>query len=325
MQTDYMYISKCSENGDFETGQLTNFQDIQLSPSSGVLNYGQALFEGAKAYRRASDGKLLMFRPEENAARMMVGAERMCMPCPSTDQFIDAIKQTVLANRRWIPPSGKGSLYLRPLLFGSGAVLGLAPAPEYTFLVFASPVGNYFKDGLGPLNLYVEDEYHRATMGGAGGVKSITNYSPVYKAIKRAKSRGFSDVLYLDAVNKRYIEEVSSCNVFIVKDGKISTPSTKGTILPGITRKSIIEMAPDLGFETEEKCIPIEELLEADQVFCTGTAVGVATVGSVTYKEKRVEYKNGEGLVCEKLHSALRGIQEGMVQDNRGWVVEIDS
>ncbi|KAL8494633.1 hypothetical protein ACS0TY_025461 [Phlomoides rotata] len=169
-----------------------------------------------KAYRR-EDGGLFLFRPQENAIRMQIGAERMCMLSPSVHQFVDAVKQTTIANRRWIPPPSKGSLYIRPLLVGSGPVLGLTPTPEYTFLVYASPVGNYFKAGTGPLNLYVEVEFHRATRGGAGGVKSITNYAPVYKAISRAKERGFSDVLYLDSENKRYVEEVSSCNIFILK------------------------------------------------------------------------------------------------------------
>lgn len=278
---DYMYTMKCS-NDYFEKGRLSRYGKIELSPSSGVLNYGQGLFEGMKAYRK-EDGQLILFRPDQNATRLQTGAERMCMPSPSIDQFIDAVKQTALANKRWVPPPGKGSLYIRPLLVGSGPILGLAPAPEYTFLVFASPVGNYFKEGLAPLNLYVEDEFHRATPGGAGGVKAISNYAPVLKAISRAKNRGFSDVLYLDSVNKKNLEEVSSCNIFILKGNIISTPATSGTILAGITRKSIIEIASDCGFQVEERAIPVDELLEADEVFCTGTAVVVAPVGSITY------------------------------------------
>ncbi|XP_055960236.1 branched-chain-amino-acid aminotransferase 2, chloroplastic-like isoform X2 [Mercurialis annua] len=248
VQTDYMYSMKCSKDEQFEQGQLTRYGNIELSPSAGVLNYGQGLFEGTKAYRK-EDGNILLFRPDQNAIRMKIGAERMCMPCPSIDQFVDAVKQTALANKRWIPPAGKGTLYIRPLLMGSGPVLGLAPAPEYTFLIYASPAGNYFKDGLAPLSLYVEDEYHRASPGGAGGVKTISNYAPVLKAINRAKNRGFSDVLYLDCLHKKFLEEVSSCNIFIIKGNVISTPATNGTILPGITRKSIIEIAKDLGYE----------------------------------------------------------------------------
>ncbi|KAL2529422.1 Branched-chain-amino-acid aminotransferase 2 [Forsythia ovata] len=321
--TDYMYIMKCGRDDEFKQGQLNRYGNIELSPSAGVLNYGQGLFEGTKAYR-GEDERLFLFRPQQNAIRMQIGAQRMCMPSPSTEQFVDAVKKTVLANRRWIPPPGKGSLYVRPLLIGSGPILGLAPATEYTFLVFASPVGNYFKEGTAPLNLYVEDEFHRSTRGGAGDVKSITNYSPVLKSLSRARNRGFSDVLYLDSVHKRYIEELSSCNVFILKGNVLSTPATNGTILEGITRNSIMEIARDLGYQVEERPIPVEELLDADEVFCTGTAVGVAPVGSITYKGNRIEYKMSNQLVCLRLYSRLVEIQRGIIEDKKGWIIEID-
>ncbi|XP_009759445.1 branched-chain-amino-acid aminotransferase 2, chloroplastic isoform X1 [Nicotiana tabacum] len=323
MPTDYMYVTKSTEDGHFERGQLNRYENIQLSPSAGVLNYGQGLFEGTKAYKR-DNGRLFLFRPHLNAIRIQIGAERMCMPCPSTDQFVDAVKQIALANKRWVPPPGKGSLYIRPLLFGSGPVLGLAPAPEYTFLVYASPVGNYFKEGTAPLKLIVEEDFHRASRGGAGGVKSITNYAPVLQAIRNARGRGFSDVLYLDSVNKRYIEEVSSCNIFLVKGKVISTPVAFGTILEGVTRKSIMDIATDLGYQVEERLIEADELISADEVFCTGTAVGVAPVGSITYKGKRIEYKISSELTCKQLYSRLVGIQIGLIEDKRDWIVEIE-
>ncbi|KAL3812303.1 hypothetical protein ACJIZ3_013571 [Penstemon smallii] len=323
MKTDYMYMMKCEKDDEFKQGQLNRYGNIELSPSAAVLNYGQGLFEGIKAYRREGGG-VFLFRPQQNAIRMQFGAERMCMPSPSISQFVDAVKQTALANKRWIPPPGKGSLYIRPLLIGSGPVLGLAPAPDYTFLVYASPVGNYFKGGSAPLNLYVEDKFHRAMHGGAGGVKSITNYAPVLKAINKAKDRGFSDVLYLDSATKTNVEEVSSCNVFMVKDNVLSTPESNGNILQGVTRKSIIEIASDMGYKVEERCIPIEELLVADEVFCTGTAVGVAPVGSISYKGKRTEYKMSNQLACLKFYSRLVGIQSGIIEDKKDWVVQID-
>lgn len=321
--SDYMYTMKCSNYENFEQGQLSRYGNIEMSPSAGVLNYGQGLFEGTKAYRR-DDGRLFLFRPEQNAIRMQIGAERMCMPSPSIQQFVDAVKQTAIANRRWIPPPGKGSLYIRPLLIGSGPILGLGPAPEYTFLIYACPVGNYFKEGTAPLNLYVEDEFSRASRGGAGGVKSITNYAPVLRAQIRAKNRGFSDVLYLNSVDKRNLEEASSCNVFIVKGNVISTPTPNGTILEGITRKSIINIASELGYQVEECSIPVEDLIDADEVFCTGTAVGVAPVGSIMYQGKRVQYKTDAELVCHKLYSTFAGIQRGVIEDKWGWIVEID-
>lgn len=321
--TDYMYVMKGTHGEDFLEGQLNPYGDIELSPAAGVLNYGQGLFEGMKAIRR-EDGRLVLFRPDQNALRMKMGAERMCMPSPTVDQFIDAVKQTALANKRWIPPPGKGSLYMRPLLLGTGPILGLAPAPEYTFLVYASPVRSYFKEGSAPLNLYVENEYDRASRGGAGGVKAISNYGPALRPLMNAKSRGFSDVLYLDSVNGKDIEEVSSCNIFMVKGNTISTPTTKGTILPGVTRKSIIEIARDHGYTVEERSIPIEELLEADEVFCTGTAVVVASVGSITYQGERVQYSVCTDSVCIRLLSTYTAIQSGLIEDKRGWMVEIN-
>ncbi|GMI82730.1 branched-chain amino acid transferase 2, branched-chain amino acid transaminase 2 [Hibiscus trionum] len=320
--TDYMYIMRCSKDEDFKGGRLNRYANIEISPSACVLNYGQGLYEGTKA-NRTEDGRILLFRPDQNATRMKLGAERMLMSSPSIQQFVDAVKQTVFANKRWIPPPGKGSLYVRPLLLGTGAILGLAPAPEYTFIVYASPVRNYFKEGTAPLNLYIEEEFVRASPGGAGGVKTITNYAPVLKAIARAKERGFSDVLYLDAVDRKYLEEVSSCNIFIVKGNHISTPATNGTILEGVTRKSILEIARGQGYQVEERAIPVDDLVDADEVFCTGTAVGVAPVGSITRRDRRIEFKTEGSLVSKELYSTLVGLQTGRIEDKKGWMVEI--
>ncbi|KAA8545728.1 hypothetical protein F0562_020821 [Nyssa sinensis] len=317
--TDYMYMMKCSKGENFSQGNLHRCGNIELSPASGILNNGQGLFEGLKAYR-TDDGCLLLFRPEQNALRMKIGAERMCMPAPSVEQFVDAVKQTVIANKRWVPPPGKGSLYVRPLLMGTGPSLGAAPASEYTFLIYASPVGSYYKEGMKPTHLVVEDKLHRAFPAGTGAVKSITNYSPVFKAQNQAKTKGFSDILFLDAVNGKYIEEVSSCNIFIVKENVISTPETHGTILNGVTRRSIIDIARSFGYQVEERVIPVEDLLEADEVFCTGTAVVVNPVGSITYKGKRVEYKTGAEATSQKLYKTLTGIQTGVIEDKMGWV-----
>ncbi|CDY57927.1 BnaA06g37970D [Brassica napus] len=329
VRTDYMFATRSSGEGNFEQGCLSRYGNIELNPAAGILNYGQAkaskhgLIEGMKAYR-GENGRVLLFRPELNAMRMKKGAERMCMHSPSVQQFIEGVKQTVLANRRWVPPPGKGSLYLRPLLFGSGASLGLSAASEFTFLVFGSPVQNYFKEGTSALDLYVEEVIPRAYIGGSGGVKAISNYGPVLEVMRRAKARGFSDVLYLDAETKKNIEEVSASNIFLVKGNTIVTPATTGTILGGITRKSVIEIAIDLGYKVEERVVPVEELKEAEEVFCTGTATGVVSVGSITYQNTRTEYKVGDGLVTQQLRSILVGIQTGSIQDTKNWVLEID-
>lgn len=321
--TDYMYVMKCNQDGNFSKGELRQFGNIELSPSAGVLNYGQGLFEGLKAYRKEDD-KILLFRPEENASRMRMGAERMCMPAPTVEQFVEAVKATALANRRWVPPQGKGALYIRPLLMGSGAVLGLAPAPEYTLLIYAAPVGNYFKGGLSPIDLIIEHELHRATPGGTGGVKTIGNYASVLKAQSVAKANGYTDVLYIDCVHKRYLEEVSSCNIFVVKGNNIFTPAIKGTILPGITRKSMIDVARSQGFLVEERHVTVDELLAADEVFCTGTAVVVSPVGSITYKGNRVTYGDGGvGAISQQLYGLLTSMQMGLIEDTMNWTVEL--
>ncbi|KAH9694973.1 putative branched-chain-amino-acid aminotransferase 7 [Citrus sinensis] len=348
--TDYMYIMNCSKDQHFSQGTLTPFGKIEVNPSSGILNYGQGLFEGLKAHRTAN-GRILLFRPEENAMRMKVGAKRMCMQAPTVEQFVNAVKQTVHSNKRWVPPPGKGAMYIRPLLMGSGPVLGVAPASEYTFITYASPVGNYHK---------------------------------IYKPIAEAKAKGFTDVLFLNA--EKYIEEVSTTNIFLVKGNEILTPPTSGTILPGITRKSIIEITHVLGYQTtsaryyeveqitltrwyelelmtmwyeleqitstrwyeleqttstrcyeleeitstryllivKERAIPVGELFDAEEVFCTGTAVGVNSVNSITYQDTRIAYKRGAGTVGQKLYEMLTGIQTGRIEDKMGWTVELD-
>ncbi|KAH1242836.1 putative branched-chain-amino-acid aminotransferase 7 [Glycine max] len=315
--TDYMYVMKCAKGDKFSQGSIVPYGNIEISPSAGILNYGQGLFEGLKAYR-TEDGRILLFRPDENAQRMKRGADRLCMPSPSNDQFVNAVKQIVLANKRWVPPSGKGSLYVRPLLMGTGASLGVGPAPEYTFLIYCSPVGSYHK---GALNFKVEDKLYRAISGsgGTGGIKSVTNYAPVYTAMTEAKANGFSDVLFLDSATGKYIEEATACN-----DNSIFTPEIDGTILPGITRKSIIEIAIDLGYQVMERAVSVEEMLGADEMFCTGTAMVVNSVASVTYKETRVDYKTGPEALSAKLRATLVGIQTGCVEDKKSWTVLVD-
>ncbi|KAG0486017.1 hypothetical protein HPP92_008112 [Vanilla planifolia] len=321
--TDFMYISKSLGDGIFTKGELQQFGPLQLNPCAAVLNYGQGIFEGLKASRKA-DGSILLFRPEENALRMRMGAERLCMPSPTVEHFVDAVKQVVLANKRWVPPLGKGSLYIRPLIMGSGSILGVAPSPEYTFVIFVTPVGTYFKEGLAPINLVIELETLRAIPGGTGGVKFIGNYAPVLKAKSIANANGFNDVLYLDSVHRKYLEEASACNVFVVKGKTISTPSIRGTILPGITRKSIIEIARSQGFQVEERLIAVEELLNADEIFCTGTAVGLSSVGSITYLGKRIEFGMNGWDVSKQLYTALTSLQMGLIEDTMGWTIAVD-
>ena len=270
-ETDRMYISNCKQGEEWEIGNMQDFQNLSISPAAGVLNYGQGLFEGMKAYR-AIDGSVVLFRPKENAKRMQMGARRLGMPEVPEDIFIDAVIRSVQENSRWIPPAGKGTLYIRPLLMGSGPILGVSPAPEYTFLVYVSPVGPYFKGGLKPTSLKISENHHRAAPGGSGGVKAIGNYAPGMVPSKNAKSEGFAEIIYLDAVNHKYIEEVGAANFFCIKNGVISTPELTGTILGGITRLSIIELARSKGYEVREEKIDVEYALTADECFCAGAS-----------------------------------------------------
>ena len=323
-ETDKMYISTCKKDGEWSKGRIQDFQNLNISPAAGVLNYGQGLFEGMKAYRTV-DGSVVLFRPKENAKRMQRGARRLGMPEVPEDMFLDAVIKTVKENSRWIPPIGKGTLYIRPLLMGSGAILGVAPAPEYTFLVYVSPVGPYFKGGLEPTSLKISKEHHRAAPGGSGGVKAIGNYAPGMVPSKNAKGEGFAEIIYLDAVNNKYIEEVGAANFFCIKDEIISTPELTGTILGGITRLSIIEIARSKGYEVREEKIDVEYALEADECFCAGTAAVVSSICSIKHGDRVVEYCNGGvGSITREIYDSLVAIQEKRSPDTFDWLIELD-
>jgi len=323
-QTDRMYIATCKQGDEWKTGVMQDFQNLSLSPAAGVINYGQGLFEGMKA-QYAEDGSVVLFRPSDNARRSQEGARRLGMPPVPKEMFLDAVQKTVRENIRWVPPEGKGALYVRPLLFGSGAILGVAPAPEFTFLVYVSPVGPYFKGGITPTSLRVSDEFHRAAPGGSGGVKAIGNYAPGMVPSKMAKKEGYSEIIYLDAVNHRYIEEVGAANFFCVKDGVISTPELTGTILPGVTRASVMELAVSKGYEVREEKVDVEYALDADECFCVGTAAVISAIGTIEHGDRVVEYCGGDvGPVAMEMYDALTAIQQRRAPDEFGWTVSVE-
>ncbi|KAK9907767.1 hypothetical protein WJX75_009620 [Coccomyxa subellipsoidea] len=320
----YMYRATYHPGSGWEGG-LEPYGPLQLDPSAQVLNYGQSVFEGMKAQRSAK-GNIVVFRPDENAARMMAGAERLSMPPPPPELFLEAVLSTCRANAHYIPPQGKGSLYMRPLLLGTGSILGLGPAPSYSFVVYAAAVGAYFKTGqLTPIDLIVEERFHRAAPGGMGGTKAAGNYSPVLVVQLAAKQSGYADVVYLDAKTDTYLEEVSSCNIFVVKGNTIKTPPLAGTILPGVTRKSVIQLARQLGYEVQETNVAVTEAMEADEIFTTGTAVVVSAVGSLTHRGVRKQF--GEAgqptRTALRLYEALTALQQEKADDPFGWIVPV--
>ena len=316
-----MFVANGSWEDGWSEGRMVDFQPLNLSPAACVLNYGQGLFEGMKA-RRTPDGKITLFRPEMNARRAAEGARRLVMPEVSESMFIKAVKKVAEENKRWVPPHGKGELYLRPILFGSSARLGVSPAEEYMFVVFAVPVGPYFKGGMTPISLRVSQNHHRAAPGGSGGVKAIGNYAPGMMPSRRAKSEGYSEIIYLDAVEHNYVEEVGAANFFCVKDGVVYTPELTGTILPGITRLSIIELARSMGLTVIEEKVSIDFALSCDEAFCAGTAAVISPIGSIQHGDIEEDF-GGVGDTTLALYERLTGIMGGALEDSFNWTVEV--
>lgn len=318
----HMYIATCEAGDSTWTGSLQPYGPLSLYPSAQVLNYGQSVFEGMKA-QRTEEGNIVLFRPECNAERMRDGASRLSMVAPTTEEFVSAVESVVRANASMVPPQGKGSLYLRPLLMGTGPILGLGPASTYTFCIYCAAVGSYFKGGqLTPIDLKVDTVFHRSAPRGMGGTKAAGNYSPVLVQQLAAKQEGYSDVVYLDAKHDTYLEEVSSCNIFVKHGNVISTPPVSGSILPGVTRRSVIELARSRGYDVKEEPVSIQSAMEADEVFTTGTAVVLSPVGSLTYKGERRQFGNpGEPTATAlELYDALTGLQQEKIPDTFGWV-----
>ena len=324
IETRSMFIANCSIDGKWESGSLVPYGKIELSPAAGVLNYGQGVFEGTKAYHTSKDN-IVMFRIGRNAKRMAWSTERLCIPKMDPDFFVEAVTKTVKDNLDYVPPNGKGSLYVRPIVWGTAPAIGVRAVSDYTFVVFVSPVGSYFKDGIKPLNLKVETDYHRAAARGIGNAKGIGNYSASLYPLTKAKKEGYDEVIYLDSVHGQRIEELGSANLFICKDGVIKTPKLSGSILDGVTRNSVCRIAKDvLGIKVEETDIHLDELLEADEVFCTGTAVVVAPVGMVTYQNKVHHFSGGSiGPITNKCKDTLTSIQREKITDPFGWVLKI--
>ena len=322
VQTDYRYVANYKD-GKWDEGGLTDQATIEMSECACVLQYAQTCFEGLKAYT-AADGKIVCFRPDLNAQRMADSCRRMKMPVLPEEQFVDAVVQTVRANAQWVPPYGSGaSLYLRPFMFGINPVIGVKPATEFQFRIFATPVGPYFKGGIKPLTLRISD-FDRAAPRGTGHIKAGLNYAMSLYAIVDAHEQGYDENVYLDSATRTYIEETGGANIlFVTKDGKVITPKSD-TILPTITRRSLMQVAKDiLGLEVEERPIALDELADFAECGLCGTAAVISPVGKIVDHDRVFQFA-GMGPVIQKLYDTLRGIQMGTVVGPEGWVKVIE-
>jgi branched-chain amino acid aminotransferase len=326
IETKMMFVSDYKD-GEWDEGKLVPFGNIEISPAACALNYGQTFFEGMKALR-AKNGEITLFRPSENAKRLNKSAGRLLMPKYDPDKFVNALKFVVLANEEFIPPyDSGGALYIRPLMIGNGPMLGVAPAEEFKFIIFVSPVGPYFPEGFKAIDIEISKKYTRASQGGTGFTKMGGNYAGTMKPAKEAKKKGFAQILYLDSVHLEYINEVGAANFCAVIDGTLVTPKFSGTILEGITVKSVLELAEKkLGLKVEQRDISYKELFKhsCTETFCTGTAAVITPIGSITMEEKTRAFNNHEpGDLTRKLYKLLTGIQRLEIEDEFGWTVKI--
>lgn len=327
--TDRMFTATWQAGRGWGDYKIERYRDFCLDPAACVLHYSQEIFEGLKAYG-AEDGRILLFRPELNARRFNRSARRLGMPEFPEEDFLAALTELVVQEKRWIPRAPETSLYIRPAMIATEPALGVHSSSSYLFFIILSPSGPYFKEGFKPVNLYVEDVYVRAVPGGVGDAKTGGNYAASILAGAEAQQKGFSQVLWLDGVHRKYVEEVGAMNIFFVFGRKLVTPALNGSILAGHTRQSILEMAADLGYEAEERRLSIDEVLAGaedgtlTEAFGAGTAAVVSPVGGLHYKGRDYRIGRGEpGEVTTRLYQRLTDIQWGRVPDPHGWVREI--
>ena len=325
--TDHMFVAEYSD-GKWNNARIVPFDYIPIHPASTVLHYGAEIFEGMKAYKTA-DG-YQMFRPYENAKRMNNSAERLCLPEIPEDFFVEAITSLINVDKEWIPNLPGTSLYIRPFLFGNDEALGVHSVRNATFVVILSPVGNYYAEGLNPVKITIETEDVRAVRGGTGYAKCGGNYAASLRAGKRAEEKGISQVLWLDGVERKYIEEVGAMNVMFKINNEIITPKLTGSVLPGITRKSCIEILSDWGYKVTERLVSVDELLKAaedgtlEEAWGTGTAAVVSPIGHLFYNNKDYVVSNNQiGELTQKLYDELTGIQWGKREDVRNWCLKV--
>lgn len=327
--TDHMFEMSYSNDRGWHAAKIVPYGPIVLEPSTAVFHYAQEMFEGLKAYRY-EDGRVVLFRPEMNAKRANVTNDRMCIPPIDEKLMVEAIKTVVDIDRDWIPDAEGTSLYIRPFIIATDKFLGLRPSQSFKFYIILSPVGNYYQGGISPTKILVEDKYVRAVVGGTGFAKVGGNYAASIKAQEEALKKGYNQVLWLDGIERKYIEEIGTSNAFFKIDGEILTPPLTGTILPGITRDSVIQLLKHWGETVREERFTILDVYDAhtagklDEVFATGTAAVISPVGELCWKDQVISINNNEiGAVSGKLYDAITGIQRGKIEDEFGWIVEV--
>ncbi len=324
--TDRMLVMEYAAGSGWHSARIQPYGPFSLDPACAVLHYAQEIFEGLKAFRR-DDGRIALFRASDNVRRFNRSAVRMCMPEVDETFFLDAIRQLVRLEADWVPRSAGTSLYIRPTMIATDPYLGVKPSDTYLCYVILSPVGAYYKGGFSPVKIWISDDYVRAALGGTGEAKTGGNYAASLRASMEAASRGYDQVLWLDAEQRRYVEEVGSMNICFLIDGTVVTSPLRGTILDGVTRRSILTLVRDLGVAVEERALSVDEIFAAaesgrmSEAFGTGTAAVVSPVGQFTYRDRTVSLGGGTaGAFTMKLYETLTGIQYGRLPDKHGWV-----
>ena len=329
--TDHMFIMDYSVEAGWYDPRIIPFADLSLSPATMVFHYAQEMFEGLKAYY-APDGEILLFRPQKNIERMNNTNRRMCIPEIDPDDALQAIKAIVNCDREWVPTLPGTSLYIRPFIIATDVQLGVHPSHTYKFIIILSPVGSYYAAGLDPVKIYVEREYVRAVKGGTGQAKVGGNYAASLIGQQKAEELGYAQVLWLDGVEHKYIDEVGAMNVFFVIDGVVHTPALgEGNILPGVTRVSCIELLRDWGYKVVERKISFDEIIGANnsgklnEAFGTGTAAVISPIGELCDGDEKILLNDGKiGGIAQRLYDNLTGIQWGLIEDTRGWSIVVD-
>lgn len=328
--TDHMFIMNYKEGQGWHDPRIVPYQPLSLDPSCVVFHYGQTVFEGMKAYV-TKNGEVQLFRPNKNFERLNRSNDRLVIPQIDEEFALEALKKLVSIDKEWIPTAEGTSLYIRPFVIATQPYLGVAPSSEYMFIIIMSPVGAYYKEGLNPVKIQVEDEYVRTVKGGTGEAKTGGNYAASLKAQEISGEKGYSQVLWLDGKEHKYVEEVGSMNMFFKVDGKVITPALNGSILQGITRDSIIQLLKYWNIPVEERRISIEEIFEAhangklEEAFGTGTAAVISPVGELLWKNEKVILNDGKtGEISKKLYDTLTGIQYGTEPDPFGWTVKVE-